>query len=322
MVPTGLKTLSVNEIRESLASLRIARPAAELWMQRSLRTRGQLSPVTVWQVEGSHEMVDGFKRLRAARLERSLSGLTAQVMIGSATDVKRAMLVLNDPGGGVSPIEEAWVIRSLIHDEHHSQVEVAALMGKHQSWVSRRLALVQRLDSSVQQDVRIGLLAPRLARAVALMPRGIQRTLVEAIHRQGLSGREVETLAGLLRQTPPHLHPELLSQTREALRRRGAASSSIDPDPRLRSEVRQILAVIGLLSSRSTDLAHSLAVADTANWVSRERQVVTQNLRTLYPRLKTLLEVVHRVIVPAGAVETVEVSGGAAGPLEPISRTS
>lgn len=317
-----LKTLAMSEIRESLATLRIAQPTAELAMQRSLRTRGQLAPVIVWLADSKYEMVDGFKRLRAARRVPEMSTLTAQVMEGSPTTVKQSMLVLNRPGSGVSPIEEAWVIRSLIFEDRRSQSEVAELLGKHQTWVSRRLALVERLDLAVQEDVRLGLLAARLARTVALMPRGIQPQLVTAIHRDGLSSREVEALAVLLKHTPTHVHPDLLARPREELARRGASPQANSTDPNLRVEARQLIERIRILTARASDLAQTLSIAEPMLWTSRERLVANESLRFLQPSLTTLLEALRRVVAPARAAEPAECLPDSDGPLGPISTIS
>lgn len=318
MRPLEIKALEMSEVHESLASLRVARPTAELTMQRSLRTRGQLAPVSVWLANDRYEMVDGFKRLRAARRLAQMSTLTAQVMTGSPSTVKQAMLALNQPGSGVSAIEEAWVIRSLILEDQHSQSEVAALMGRHQSWVSRRLALVERLDPGVQADVRAGLLPPTLARIVAFMPRGIQVNLATAIHRDGLSSREVEALAVLLKHSPSHLHPDLLTHPREELIRRGALTQAGNPDPHLRAETRQLMERIRILTVRASDLTQALSVLDSTTWTSRERLTINESLRCLRPSLAGLMEALHHVVVPARAANQTE----SAGHPGPISTTS
>jgi len=44
-------------------------------------------------------------------------------------------------------LEEAWIIHALVQDDGMSQVEVAKLLGRHKSWVCRRLALIERFGS-------------------------------------------------------------------------------------------------------------------------------------------------------------------------------
>ena len=60
-----------------------------------------------------------------------------------------------------SAIEEAWVIRELMRD--HAQTEVACLLGRSTSWVSRRLALIEKLPASVEDAVRRGVVPAQAA---------------------------------------------------------------------------------------------------------------------------------------------------------------
>ena len=66
-------------------------------------------------------------------------------------------------------------MRSLYRDDGLRQPEIARRLGRHKSWVCRRLMLVEALDPAVQADVRLGLLAPRAAAPDARLPRGNQR---------------------------------------------------------------------------------------------------------------------------------------------------
>ena len=60
--------LATARIGERLAPLRIVEPQAERSMLHSMEKYGQLSPVAVCRIApGEHELLDGFKRLRAAR---------------------------------------------------------------------------------------------------------------------------------------------------------------------------------------------------------------------------------------------------------------
>jgi hypothetical protein len=86
-------------------------------------------------------------------------------------------------------IEEAWVVRTLVRENGTQQSSVALLLRRDQSWVSRRLLLVDALSPEVQMDVRLGLCSPTVAREVARLPRGMQQTIARIIARQGMSTR-------------------------------------------------------------------------------------------------------------------------------------
>ena len=64
---TDLIELALADIGEHFARYRLRSAAAERVLQASLRRYGQMSPVVVFPWQGRHELVDGFKRLAAAR---------------------------------------------------------------------------------------------------------------------------------------------------------------------------------------------------------------------------------------------------------------
>ena len=63
-----VRPLAVEALGERYRRYRLSDPAAEETMARSLQRYGQIAPVVVCQHEGGMEVVDGFKRLAAARL--------------------------------------------------------------------------------------------------------------------------------------------------------------------------------------------------------------------------------------------------------------
>jgi ParB-like chromosome segregation protein Spo0J len=83
-----------------------------------------------------------------------------------------------------------------------SQPAIGARLGRHKSWVSRRLLLAEALDEAVQTDVRLGLLAPRAAVELALLPRGNQRAAAQVVVRTGMTTRQTATLVGELLTCP------------------------------------------------------------------------------------------------------------------------
>jgi hypothetical protein len=61
--------------------------------------------------------------------------------------VKAAIYGPNRAGGRTRELEEPWIIHALVREDGMSQVEVAELLGRHKSWVCRRLALIERLGA-------------------------------------------------------------------------------------------------------------------------------------------------------------------------------
>jgi ParB/RepB/Spo0J family partition protein len=159
-VSEGLLHLKREEIGEHYGRYRLHVPEAERAMARSLKRYGQLSPVVVCRRQDRYELIDGFKRLGAARYLVEIESLSARLMEADEHSAKAAIYGLNRAGGRTRELEEAWIIHALLREDGMSQVEVAELLGRHKSWVCRRLALIERLGSKARDDLRVGLLSP------------------------------------------------------------------------------------------------------------------------------------------------------------------
>ncbi len=76
----SVRLLAISQLDERLGRYRLAQPKLEQQMLKSLRDYGQLSPVVVCQLDGQTVLVDGFKRLRAARTLRGQGELVARFL--------------------------------------------------------------------------------------------------------------------------------------------------------------------------------------------------------------------------------------------------
>jgi hypothetical protein len=144
-----------------------------------------------------YELIDGFKRLGAARRLVPLESLAARLLEADERAAKAAIYGLNRAGGRTRELEEAWIIHALVRDDGMSQVEVAELLGRHKSWVCRRLALIERLGLKARDDLRVGLLSPTAARQIVRLPEGNQGEVLDAARREALAGAELTGLVDL-----------------------------------------------------------------------------------------------------------------------------
>src|SRR5437667_6032389 len=191
----NLLQLKPEEIGEQYGRYRLHVPEAERAMAKSLERYGQLSPVVVCRRHERYELVDGFKRLGAARRLTQIEHLSARLMEADERTVKAAIYGLNRVGGRTRELEEAWIIHALVREDGMSQVEAAELLGRHKSWVCRRLALIERLGTKARDELRVGLLSPTAARQIVRLPQGNQAEVLDAVRREALSGAE---LAGVV----------------------------------------------------------------------------------------------------------------------------
>lgn len=152
-----------------------------------------------------------FKRMRAAR-ELSWPKLRAEVHALDAAGAKVRLLRCN-AGTGLSDLEEAWLVKSLYRDDGLDQPRIAMLLGRHKSWVCRRLTLAEELSDELTASVRLGLLCARAAVDLARLPRGNQEAVAKVVMRRGMTTRQTQRLVDVLLATPKTQWDELLGQT-------------------------------------------------------------------------------------------------------------
>src|SRR5205814_8824429 len=114
---------------------------------------------------GAPEILAGVKRLAAARVV-GWKAVAAQLWEADERAAKAAIDGLNQTGRRTQEWEDAWIVHALVRDDGLTQVEVAFLLGRHKSWVCRRLAPVEKRADTAREDLRLGLLSATAARAL------------------------------------------------------------------------------------------------------------------------------------------------------------
>lgn len=191
-------------IGESFSRFRLALPRSDAAMLNSIEKYGQLSPIVVSSCENGHyELIDGFKRLRVLR-QLKFKRIRARVLECSGGELKIALIQLNQEACSIGVLEVAMVIASLCREEGMSQVEIARQLGRHKSWVSRRIALVERLSEDVCEHLRLGLIDITRARELLRLPRGNQKDALESVLKHHFTSRETNMLVSMLLKHPQH----------------------------------------------------------------------------------------------------------------------
>jgi ParB-like chromosome segregation protein Spo0J len=225
-----VRPVRLEDLGEGFRRYRLPDTASEGVMRRSLERYGQMAPVVVWLRQETPEVIDGFKRVVAARQLRWPS-LSARPLAADERTAKAAIYGLNRLGRPTREWEEAWLVQALVREDRLTQVEVAELLGRHKSWVCRRLALVEKLAAEAKDELRLGLLPVTLARALVRLPVGNQAALLTVVRRDGLSNAEVNGVIDVLRGTVGQEQQSyVLAHPREALRQaRAVARPGVDP---------------------------------------------------------------------------------------------
>jgi hypothetical protein len=212
-----VRPVSLDGLGQRYRRYRLADPEGEEAMAGSLRRWGQLSPVVACVREEKLELIDGFKRFTAARQVRELTSLSVRVLDMDEPTAKASILELNRDQRPVRELEEAWVVQGLVRDDGMTQVEAAHLLGRHKSWVCRRLAFLEKLSVAVKEDLRLGLVGPSLARQLTRLPVGNQEALLALARRATLTTPEVSGVIDLLQGASEEQAAFVLAKPREAL---------------------------------------------------------------------------------------------------------
>jgi ParB-like chromosome segregation protein Spo0J len=287
------RPVEIAALGERLAPLRLCDATALTAVRRSLERHGQLTALTLFVESGGLEILDGFKRVRAARA-LGWTTLLARIDDVDAIEAKLRVAALHDRRG-LTELEEAWLVRSLYREDGLGQPEIARRMSRHKSWVWRRLMLVESLEPAVQAHVRLGLLAPRAAVAVSRLPRGNQIAASTVVTRRGLTVRQTDLLVQeVLDRDSEAARADLLArrldalvtETQPGLRPARAARNEADA---MASDVARVREIAARLETR-------LLATPLATLMPSAAELLREALGRLSPVLRTLDGVIGTVV--------------------------
>jgi ParB-like chromosome segregation protein Spo0J len=275
------RLVEIAPLGERLAPLRLCDATALTAVRRSLERYGQLTALTLFVETDRLEILDGFKRVRAARA-LGWTTLLARIDDVDAIEAKLRLAELHD-GRRLTELEEAWLVRSLYRDDGLGQPEIARRMSRHKSWVWRRLMLVESLEPAVQAHVRLGLLAPRAAVAVSRLPRGNQLAASTVVARRGLTVRQTDLLVQeVLDRDGDEARADLLAR-RLAIDTKPGLSS-----PRARNEADGMASDVATVRAITARLETRLLATPLAAFTPGAAELLREALGHLRPVLRTL----------------------------------
>ena len=189
-----ISAVEIAQIELSYAHTRIRRSRQILTLADSLLRCGQLLPIVVVPAESSgFVLIDGYQRVEAAR-RAGIDTLQAQVWPQSEPEAL-CRLLATDGARQFDVFEQAAVLRELKSTHGLSQNRIAAQMGRHPSWITRRLALIAELPQAAIEAVRAGLLsswsASRVVAPLARANGAHARALVDALAKEPLTSRQL-----------------------------------------------------------------------------------------------------------------------------------
>ena len=247
--------LEFHQLDRRYEPLRVRHPQRQRQLLASLAASGQQTPIVVVAMADQPDrylVVDGYKRIAA--LEQ-LGRDTVEAVLWPLSEVQALVLVRalrwSQPD---SALEEGWLLAELEQRFGYGLEELARQFDRSVSWVSRRLALVEMLPDSVQQQVRTGEIPAQVAMKY-LVP--VARASLEdcqqmavAFARHKFTSRQAGLLYAAWREASPRIRQRLLEQPQLFLK----VQQEVEP-PAAASPLQELL----------RDLEMVAAIAQRAN---------------------------------------------------------
>ena len=264
----------LDDLGDQFRRYRLRVPQAVEAMAQSLRRWGQCAPIVATLRQERPQILDGFTRWEAARQVRGMTTLSTRLVELDDRHAKAAIYGLNQAGRRPHELEEAWIVQALVREDGLSQLEAAELLGRHKSWVCRRLALLEKLCAEVRQDLEVGLLSATAAREIARLPAGNQSEVLDVTRREALSGDE---LGGVVRLLLGAVTAEqkmfVLAKPREALGQ-SRATEARGWDPRLSARGNRLSKQLAALLDRLAAVENFLECRGWTALVASDRLVL------------------------------------------------
>ncbi len=160
----------------------------------SIQKKGVLQPLLVRLRPGStdtYEIIAGERRWRASK-EAGIKEVPVIIKDFSDKETLEVALIENLQRQDLNPLEEAQGYHRLLQEFHHTQEELASVVGKSRSHVANMMRLLE-LPESVKSYLEEGTLSAGHARALlnAKNPEKLAKKVID----QGLNVRQTEQLA-------------------------------------------------------------------------------------------------------------------------------
>ena len=156
--------LELHQLDRRWEHLRVREPQRQRRLLASLADIGQQTPIVVIVAPEDRQrylVIDGYKRIAA--LEQ-LGRDTVEATVWAMSEAEAVLLSRSLRfGPPESALEQGWLLAEMERRFGYSLEELGRRFDRSASWVSRRLALVELLPESIQQQIREGKIAAQVA---------------------------------------------------------------------------------------------------------------------------------------------------------------
>ena len=156
--------LEFHQLDRRFEHLRVRHPGRQRRLLASLAEAGQQTPIVVVALGDQPDrylVIDGYKRIAALQ---QLGRDTVEAVLWPMSEAEA--LVLDRSlrfSAHETALEQGWLLAELEQRFSYSLDELARRFDRSLNWVSRRLALVELLPDTIQQQVREGTISAHVA---------------------------------------------------------------------------------------------------------------------------------------------------------------
>jgi ParB family transcriptional regulator, chromosome partitioning protein len=269
--------------------LRVLQRERQKRLLASLASSGQQTPIVVVPVDHQPDrylVIDGYKRIAA--LEQ-LGRDTVEAVIWPMSEAEA--LVLDRAlrwSKRESALEAGWLLAELEQRFGYGLEELARQFDRSVSWVARRLALVELLPESVQQQVRAGEIAAQVAMKylvpVARSSLEDCRQMAAAFARHKFRSRQAGRLYAAWRDTSPKIRQRILEQPELFLKAQQQTEPQAAGSPM--QELLRDLEMVAAIARRAN--RRLMSASELENMDGEQSQQVRQKLERALEELGRL----------------------------------
>jgi ParB family chromosome partitioning protein len=267
--------LEFHQLDRRWEHLRVRQPRRQRYLIASLAESGQQTPIVVVLAPDQRDrylVIDGHKRIVALQqLGRDTVEATVWAMSEADALLLDRSMRFSSPE---SALEQGWLLSEMERRFGYSLEELARRFDRSVSWVSRRLALVELLPETIQQQVREGALGAQLAMKY-LVP--VARVNVEdcarmaaAFVQQHCDTRQAGQLYAAWRDSSRVVRERLLAEPELFLKTQRQAPATTSAAIALERELEIVAAILRRAGRR---LAEALPEMDERRQQQAQRQI-------------------------------------------------
>lgn len=188
--------------------------------EKAIREYGLIHPLVVRRCDDGHYHVIAGECERMVLTQMRQNTVRAVVMERlEAPEATRLALLLSSLKQSPNALSEGLLLKDLCQSHRYTQTEVAVMVGRSVSWVNKRLALTDRLTTSVVVLVQAGQICSPTAQEIARMPSDVQQTFAGKVITDHLPKSAVERLVATYNnpQTPQEVKRAVLENPQATL---------------------------------------------------------------------------------------------------------